>query len=278
TSQVVDHGGVILSPGNVMAATFRDIPHLDGGVNISGASLFVIPTYHAVSSALIEVAVALGTGNYTSTTEDADADADAGSLSLDYDIPRNASHLELGATVDGWSISDAQSTKGSVAWDACRYYEVGNIQAGVQEAISEAVHANGTTHVEVYLRHHSGTTAFIEGNQDTYARSVVLQIRGSCGWNTTKESTSSSSAISYWDYTESSAAELQGYDSSYFSGLVGEIRSEGPIEDGRRHPLCGGAYLDDCDLGPFRSTDIGDGSCQQHLNTEGCSYDGGEFT
>lgn len=38
-----------------------------------------------------------------------------------------------------------------------------------------------------------------------------------------------------------------------------------------------GGYLDFCDLGPYRPSDVEGGSCQQHLNTEGCHYDEGEF-
>lgn len=34
-------------------------------------------------------------------------------------------------------------------------------------------------------------------------------------------------------------------------------------------------YLDSCELGPYRATDVGDGSCQMHLNTKDCYYDGG---
>lgn len=52
---------------------------------------------------------------------------------------------------------------------------------------------------------------------------------------------------------------------------------DGPIRDGQRHPLCGGEYLDACELGPYSAIDVGDGSCQQHLNTEGCHYDGGAW-
>lgn len=49
-----------------------------------------------------------------------------------------------------------------------------------------------------------------------------------------------------------------------------------PIGNGQRHPSCGGAYLDSCNLGPYSASDVGDGSCQEHLNTEACDYDGGE--
>lgn len=52
---------------------------------------------------------------------------------------------------------------------------------------------------------------------------------------------------------------------------------DGPIRDGQRHPLCGGEYLDACELGPYSAIDVGDGSCQQHLNTDGCHYDGGTW-
>lgn len=105
----------------------------------------MIPTFHAVTSALLEVAVALGSGDSELTTEDAVGDADAGSDFLEYPVPRNASHLESGGTVDGWGISNAQLTKGSIAWEACRYYEVGDIQAGVQQVIYEAALGEKTT-------------------------------------------------------------------------------------------------------------------------------------
>lgn len=105
--------------------------------------------------------------------------------------------------------------------------------------------------------------------------SRLPQIRGSCGWNLSKGSTySPSSSFS----AEGSAVKQEGHDTSYFSDSPGGTSSEGPMKDGRRHPLCGGEYLDGCDLGPYRSTDVGDGSCQQHLNTADCHYDGGEFT
>lgn len=52
--------------------------------------------------------------------------------------PRNASDVESKGTVNGWSISDAQSTEGSVLWEACRYYEVGDVREGVQQVISNA--------------------------------------------------------------------------------------------------------------------------------------------
>lgn len=109
----------------------------------------------------------------------------------------------------------------------------------------------------------------------------ILQIRGDCGWNMLQGSTPSSSSSpspsgrSYWDFTESSMAEDDFYTSDYIPSQGG-TRTEGPILNGRRHPLCGGQYFEGCDLGPYAVTDIGDGSCQQHLNTEGCHYDGGE--
>lgn len=97
------------------------------------------------------------------------------------------------------------------------------------------------------------------------------QIRGECGWDTTNgsaffsSSTSSSDsfAFTYWDY----------------SGAPGRTNADndGLIRNGQRHPLCGGEYLNECDLGPYLSSDVGDGSCEQHLNTEGCHYDGGKF-
>lgn len=58
---------------------------------------------------------------------------------------------------------------------------------------------------------------------------------------------------------------------------VDDSSYDDPIRDGQRHPLCGGEYLDACELGPYSSVDVGDGSCQQHLNTEGCHYDGGRW-
>ena len=62
-----------------------------------------------------------------------------------------------------------------------------------------------------------------------------------------------------------------------FSGAPGrDAQNVGPIQNGQRHPLCGGEYLDNCDLGPYLPSDVGDGSCQQYLNTEGCHYDGGK--
>lgn len=112
------------------------------------------------------------------------------------------------------------------------------------------------------------------------------QIRGDCGRDssngTASSSPSSSSSVSsahtYWDYTVGSA-EDQGSSRGYYGGVPGRTNSDsnGPIRNGRRHPVCGGEYLDDCDLGPYLSVDVGDGSCQQHLNTEGCHYDGGKL-
>lgn len=126
----------------------------------------------------------------------------------------------------------------------------------------------------------------------------VPQIRSDCGWNlNTGESSNkfgespennrprdpawtnspSSSGNSYWDYTSDAGVE-PGYSRNYYSGGTSAVNAAGPIENGWRHALCGGEYLDNCDLGPYSPSDVGDGSCQQHLNTEGCHYDGGECT
>lgn len=126
----------------------------------------------------------------------------------------------------------------------------------------------------------------------------VPQIRSDCGWNLNTGERSnkfdespennhprepawtyspSSSANSYWDYTTDAGVD-PGYSRNYYSGGRSAANTAGPIENGRRHALCGGEYLDNCDLGPYSPNDVGDGSCQQHLNTEGCHYDGGECT
>lgn len=110
------------------------------------------------------------------------------------------------------------------------------------------------------------------------------QIRGDCGWEASSGSvfSSSSSSVfspnSYQDYTAGSAGD-QGSSAGYSGGAPGRTNAEndGPIRNGQRHPLCGGEYLNECDLGPFLPSDVGDGSCQQHLNSEGCHYDGGKF-
>ncbi|CAM9296728.1 unnamed protein product [Ectocarpus sp. 12 AP-2014] len=297
TTTLVDFHGVVLAPGHVLAAYFTDIPYPNGGANITGASLFVIPTFRTSSSTLLEAAVAIGQGNTTSTM-DSDGAGSAGASPKDSDdVPRNASLLESQGTVNGWSLSDTQSSEGrSLEWEACRYYEVGNIREGVETVISHPALANVSKDVEVFVRHHSGPNAFIEGNSDTYANHIVLQIRSDCGWNlNTGESSNkfdespennqprdrawtnspSSSGNSYWDYTSDAGVE-SGYSRNYYSGGTSALKAAGPIENGRRHALCGGEYLDNCDLGPYRPSDVGDGSCQQHLNTEGCHYDGGE--
>lgn len=100
-------------------------------------SLFVIPTFRTSSSTLLEAAVALGQGNTTSTIDRDGAGSVSASPENGDDVPRNASHLESQGTVNGWSLSDTQSSEGrSVEWEACRYYEVGDIREGVQTVIS----------------------------------------------------------------------------------------------------------------------------------------------
>ncbi|CAM9341489.1 unnamed protein product, partial [Ectocarpus fasciculatus] len=296
TTTLVDYHGVVLAPGNVLAAYFSDIPYPKGGANISGASLFVIPTFSTSSSTLLEAAVALGRGNATATIDSEGADSVSASPEDGDDVPRNSSHLESQGTVNGWSLSDTQSSEGrSLEWEACRYYEVGNIREGVQTAISHPALANLSKEVEVFVRHHSGPNAFIEGNSDTYVNHIVLQIRSDCGWNLNTGESSykfdeslennpsgdpawtyslSSSTYSYGDFTTDAGVE-PGYSRNYYSGGTSAANVAGPIENGRRHALCGGEYLDNCDLGPYSPSDVGDGSCQQHLNTEGCHYDGG---
>lgn len=116
-------------------------------------------------------------------------------------------------------------------------------------------------------------------------RSVGLpQIRGDCGWNMSNGSASVSSSSSsgpyahtYWDYTPGSAGD-EDFSGVYTGAPGRNAENDGPIRNGRRHPLCGGEYLDRCDLGPYLSSDVGDGSCEQHLNTEECHYDGGKFS
>lgn len=110
----------------------------------------------------------------------------------------------------------------------------------------------------------------------------IPQIRGDCGWDMSKgpesSSASSSSAHTYWDYTTGSAGDHVSSAGSDNDGAPGrDAENDGPIRNGKRHPLCGGEYLDKCDLGPYLPSDVGDGSCQLHLNTEGCHYDGGKF-
>ncbi|CAM9851915.1 unnamed protein product [Pylaiella littoralis] len=262
------------------------------GAGITGVSLFVIPTFHASSSATLEVAVAPSRMRYghgygdgaSGTTLQGDAHhlEEEASLQVNGD-PRNASDVESKGTVNGWSISDAQSTEGSVLWEACRYYEVGDVREGVQQVISNATLVDGLTEVEVYLRHHSGQNAFIEGNNGTYVNNLVLQIRSDCSWNQTGGSTSFASdssstpasvAHSYSTYNVYSAVNQR--DSTGISGATNANSFNGFIQNGQRHPLCGGEYLNNCDLGPYGVGDVGDGSCQQHLNTEGCHYDGGK--
>lgn len=53
-------------------------------------------------------------------------------------FPRNASDLESRGTVSGWSVHKTQSTQSSDVWQACRYYEVGDIQDDIWKVISNA--------------------------------------------------------------------------------------------------------------------------------------------
>lgn len=103
---------------------------------------------------------------------------------------------------------------------------------------------------------------------------VCVQIRSNCGWNISTGSMSfaSDSTATHTSYDVYSAVRQGGSP-----GPSGATNANRLIRNGQRHPLCGGEYLDDCDLGPYGVGDVGDGSCQQHLNTEGCHYDGGKF-
>lgn len=114
--------------------------------------------------------------------------------------------------------------------------------------------------------------------------SMRVQIRSDCSWNQTGGSTSFASdssstpasvAHSYSTYNVYSAVNQR--DSTGISGATNANSFNGFIQNGQRHPLCGGEYLNNCDLGPYGVGDVGDGSCQQHLNTEGCHYDGGKL-
>lgn len=102
----------------------------------------MIPTFHASSHATLEVAIApsnLAHGDSPSISIEDDARQLEEEASLQADEnPVNASDVESQGTVNGWSISDTQSTEGSVFWEPCRYYEVGNIREGVQQVISNA--------------------------------------------------------------------------------------------------------------------------------------------
>lgn len=46
--------------------------------------------------------------------------------------------LESRGTVNGWSVSSAQATQRSSGWQACRYYEVGDIQDDIRRVMSNA--------------------------------------------------------------------------------------------------------------------------------------------
>lgn len=121
-------------------------------------SLFVIPTFHASSSVLLEVAVA-----QSSAYNGADAGGvlDKGSARQSEEamaaymgsFPRNASDLESRGNVNGWSISNAHSTEGSALWQACRYYEVGDIQDDIRQVISNATFGEelGSTPLSMYF-------------------------------------------------------------------------------------------------------------------------------
>lgn len=108
----------------------------------------MIPTFHASSSVTLEVAIPAGRINNggsgdgagrTSLQGDSHQIKEEGEDSLQVQVggdSRNASDLESEGTVNGWSISEAQSTEGSLLWEPCRYYEVGNIRDGVQQVLS----------------------------------------------------------------------------------------------------------------------------------------------
>lgn len=114
------------------------------------ASLFVMPTFHASPSATLEVAIA--PSSVYGDRESASSKSLQGNAGLQSGyVPQNASDLISRGTSDGWSISDLQSTEGSVIWEACRYYEVGDIQEGVQQIISNAFLGEGAGLIKEHI-------------------------------------------------------------------------------------------------------------------------------
>lgn len=106
----------------------------------------MIPTFHASSSTTLEAAIALssindgdgGGGGISTSLQGYAGQLEEASLQAN-DVPRNASDLESKGTVNGWSVSESQSAEGSVVWEACRYYEVGDVKEGVQQVISNSI-------------------------------------------------------------------------------------------------------------------------------------------
>lgn len=115
-----------------------------------------------------------------------------------------------------------------------------------------------------------------------------IQILGDCGWDISACGGSSfkeDSGSGMRRAVNESNATLEGYSSQALTaGNMADNASEvvsvmdGPIFDGQRHPYCGGIRLDLCNFGAYTADDVGDGSCQQQLNTEECYYDGGAIS
>lgn len=111
-------------------------------------SLFVIPTFHVSSSALLEVAVAKSAAQSSADAESAIVQAGADTANT----PQNASDLESRGTVSGWSVYNASSTEQTNVWQPCRYYEVGDVEDDVRHVISNAIFGEELRVTSCFLR------------------------------------------------------------------------------------------------------------------------------
>lgn len=138
----------------------------------------MIPTFRTSSSTLLEAAVALGRGNTASTIDSDGAGSASASPEDSDDVPRNASLLESQGTVNGWSLSDTQASEGrSLEWEACRYYEVGNIREDVEKVISHpALGEEGMIFKPFFDDHAGGWNAECLGTMQYHPEPVRLRI------------------------------------------------------------------------------------------------------
>lgn len=113
---------------------------------VASASLFVLSSLHASSSTSLEVAV--GGISVSSNSSAGNASTSIGSMQVQAGaaagISRNASELESNISDDAWGVTDTtQETGGNTVWEACRYYEVGNIEEELRNVLSNSTMCQG---------------------------------------------------------------------------------------------------------------------------------------